>query len=163
MPLWRGKFTYKITELTITEDPGGGEAPLVSRRFWNTFTRNYRYRSPTADGQFGLPSGPGTGPLIRFGLYIPLPLGYGTTDYSFTNSEVPGPLITIAGGSVTDFELNNEIGPVGLSFDLTTFHIVRNAGDGYSYSARGWINIEDPVRTLRRMTGKAKKIKEVVN
>jgi hypothetical protein len=75
---------------------------------------------------------------------------------------VPGPLITVSGGAVTDFELNNEIGPVGLNFNLSTFHIGKSEARGYTYSADGWIEFEDPIRAFVRKTAKSKKIEDAV-
>jgi hypothetical protein len=163
MPTWRGRFTYKITELSVREDgTGGDKVPRIYGRFWNTFAGYYRYKSPTVDGQFGLPLGPGTAPLERFRLYLPRPLAFSSTIYNWTDSEIPGPLITVSGGVVTDFELNNEIGPVGLSFDFSSFHISQSEGSGYAYSAIGWIVFENPIRAFVRRTTKSKKIEEAV-
>lgn len=143
--LYQGAFTYKFTELHITrEDSDGADPPVVEAAFWNTFNSSYSYYSTGVDGQFGIPAGPNQGPLEEFLLFIPHPICYGDTDYSFHNSQEPGPLVTVSGGVVTDFTLHSEIGPVGLSFDFAKFGISKSAGDGWSYHVKGEIAFKNP-------------------
>lgn len=162
--LYKGGFSYRFTELKITRvGSDGGEVPVVEADFWNTFKRSYSYYSSTVDGQFGLPPGPHQGPLEEFILYIPHPICYGDTDYSFHNSQVPGPLVTVSGGAVTDFSLNSEIGPVGLTFGFGAFTISKSAGDDWSYHVKGEISFRNPKLVSKGVLTKPKNVKVVVS
>jgi hypothetical protein len=147
---FEGAFTYTINELCHTDD--GSVIPGVTGlTVGDTFSGSYNYQSEIVDGTFGLPLGTNEGPLDLFRIFVPHPLSatLGGSFFSFLNSSVPGPIITVSGGHVSDFFWHNEIGLVGFGFDTGNFHIVKgecpDAVEGTCH-ARGTYNFSDPQR-----------------
>jgi hypothetical protein len=149
---FEGVFTYTMDELYhFVDDVSVPGVPGLS--VGDTFTGYYRYTAEGVDGIFGLPpSEPGWGPLDLFRVFVPMPLSFQLDGlYEYLNSTVPGPILTVSGGQVTDFFWHNEVGPVGFGFDGGSFHIVNNVGgcpEGTDLGchARGTYDFSDPQR-----------------
>ena len=154
--LWEGTFKYTIDELyTIDlDDIEATGVPLLS--VGDMFGGYYSYISATIDGTFGLSEDTDQGPLELFSVFVPYPMAYDSSAtglcgepgeiYTWVNSTVPGPIVTVSDGSVTNFYLHNEIGPVGLNFDFADFHIVNSFGtnEEKSYHAKGTVSFQNP-------------------